>query len=78
VGWVKLVVGTYKLMFSTGMYRAEHMVEGEKVVKAEVLNRSPIQLNSGWISPKFSLRIRDANLHDAHLPTGSSCARLVR
>ena len=45
------------------MDRTEHMVVGEEVVKAQILDRSPDPPNRGRISPKLSLRINNADLH---------------
>ena len=45
------------------MNGTEHVVVGEEVVKAQVLDRSPEPPNSGRISSKLDLRVDDADLH---------------
>jgi hypothetical protein len=42
----------------------EHVVVSEKVVKAQVLDRSPNSPNSARISSKLVLRVDDADLHE--------------
>lgn len=48
----------------------EHVVVGEEVVKAQVLDSSPNPPDSGRASPKFDLRIGDADLHGLQPATG--------
>ena len=48
---------------SIGVNGTEHVVIGEKVVEAQVLDRSPDSPNSGRISSKLGLRIDNADLH---------------
>jgi hypothetical protein len=60
---VALGVGARELRRSTGVDSAEHMVVGEEVVKAQVLNRSTDQSDSARVSSKLDLRVDHANLH---------------
>jgi hypothetical protein len=46
----------------------EHMVIGQKMVKAQLLNSSANPPNSGGISVQLDLRIDDADLHGPSLP----------
>jgi hypothetical protein len=53
-----------------GVDGAEHVVVSEKVVKAQVLDRSPNSPNSARISSKLVLRVDDADLHGPQSATG--------
>lgn len=64
------------------MNSSEHMFIGKKVIKAQVLNRSPKSTNGGGISLKLDLGVDDANLHgpkpfmgESHVPTVARYAR---
>ncbi len=54
------------------MNGTEYMFIGEKVVKAEILNRSRKKPECGGIAMKFGLGVRDSDLHEAYLLTGKS------
>ena len=60
---VVLGVGARQLRRSIGVNGTEHVVVGEQVVKAQVLDRSPDPPNSARISSKLDLRVDDADLH---------------
>ena len=45
------------------MDSAEHVVIGEEVVEAEVLDRSPDPPHGGGVPSKLDLRVDDADLH---------------
>ena len=46
-----------------GVNGTEHVVVGDKVIKAQILDRSPEPPNSGRISSKLVLRVDDPDLH---------------
>ena len=50
------------------MNGTEHVVVGEEVVKAQVLDRSPDPPNRGRVSSKLVLGVDDADLHGSSLP----------
>ena len=52
------------------MNGTEHVVVGEEVIKAQVLDRSPDLANRGRISSKLVLRIGDADLYGSQPATG--------
>ena len=54
---------------STGVDSAEQVVIGEKVVKAQVLDRSPDPPYRVWVPAELGLRVDDADLHDAESAT---------
>ena len=60
---VVLGVGACQLRRSTGVNRAQHVVVGEEVVKAQILDRSSEFPNGGGIASKLDLREHDTNLH---------------
>jgi hypothetical protein len=60
---VVLGVGARDRRRPIGVNGTEHVVVSEKVVKAQVLDRSPDLPNSARISSKLVLRVDDANLH---------------
>ena len=62
---VALGVGAGQRGRPTGMNGTEHVVVGEKVVKAQVLDRSPDSPDSARISAKLGLRVDGADLHGA-------------
>jgi hypothetical protein len=64
------------------MNGAEYVLVGKKVIKAQVLDRSPKSTNGGGISLKLDLGVDDANLHgpkpfmgESHVPTVARYAR---
>jgi hypothetical protein len=67
---VELGVRARQLRPSIGVNGTEHVVVGEEMVKAEVLDRSPNPPNSGRISSKLVLRVDHAGLHGLHPLTG--------
>ena len=60
---VVLGVGARQRRRSIGVNGTEHVVVGEEVVEAQVLDRSPDPPNRGRISSKLGLRVDDADLH---------------
>ena len=60
---VVLGVGPSQRRRPIGMNGTEHVVVGEEVVKAQVLDRFPNPPNSGRVSSKLVLRVDDADLH---------------
>jgi hypothetical protein len=66
---VEFGVRTCELRRSVGLNGTEHVVVGEEVVKAEVLDRCPDPPNSGRISSKLVLRVDHADLHGVDPPT---------
>jgi hypothetical protein len=63
---VALGVGAGERRRSIGVNGTEHVVVGEEVVKAQVLDRSPNPPNSARISSQLGLRIDDADLQPLH------------
>jgi hypothetical protein len=63
VEWVTLGIRAGQRTCSIGVDRTEHMVVGEQMVKAQVLDRSTDLPNSGRISSKLSLGVNNADLH---------------
>jgi hypothetical protein len=55
---------------SIGVNGTEHVVVGQEMVKAEVLDRSANPPNSARISSQLDLRIDDADLHGSQSATG--------
>jgi len=53
---------------STGVDSTQHVVVGEKVVIAQVLDGSPDPRNGRRISPKLVLRVDNPDLHKPSLP----------
>jgi hypothetical protein len=64
---VVLGVGARQLRRSVGVNGTEHVVVGEEVVKAPVLDRSADSPDRGRISSKLNLRVDDADLHGSSL-----------
>ena len=67
---VVLGVGARQRRRSIGVNGTEHVVVGEQVVEAQVLDRSPDPPNRGRIPSKLVLRVDDADLHGLQPATG--------
>jgi hypothetical protein len=76
VEWVELGVGPGELGRSIGVNGAEHVVVGEEVVKAHLLDGSADPPNCGRIASKLVLRVDNADLHRRqHVTTCASPTR---
>ena len=64
---VVLGIGARELGCSIGMNGTEHVVVGEEVVKAELLDREPESAHSTRVSSKLDLRVHSADLHELPL-----------
>ena len=73
---VVLGVRTRQWRRSIGVNGAEHVVVGEEVVKAQVLDRSPNPPNRGRIASKLVLRVDDTDLHVSQPATGPAALLL--
>ena len=62
---VLLGVGARQPRYPIGVHGTEHMVIGEQVVKAQVLDRGADPPDSPRISSKLGLRVDHADLHKA-------------
>jgi hypothetical protein len=58
-----VLCGAHERRRSIGVNGPEHVIVGEEVVKAQVLDRSPNPSNSARISSKLVQRGDDADLH---------------
>jgi hypothetical protein len=67
--WVVLGIGARQRARAIGVHGTEHVVVGEEVVKAELLDRSPDPPNRVRISSKLSLRVHDTDLHEVQPST---------
>jgi Luciferase-like monooxygenase len=63
VEWVMLGIRARQRERSIGVHGAEHMLIGEEVIKAEILDRFPDAANRVGISSKLGLRVDDTDLH---------------
>ena len=68
---VVLGVGARQLGRPVGVNGPEHVVIGEEVVKAQVLDRSPDPPNGGRVPSKLVLWVDDSDLHGRQPATDS-------
>jgi hypothetical protein len=65
---VVLGVGPWQRRCSTGVDGTQHVVVGEEVIEAQILDREPNPSDSDWIASQLGLGIDDADLHVVTLP----------